>query len=166
MKLERKTVISGKFRYQLYRRLRRGEGAGEKSCCFIMLNPSTADAKADDPTTRRCSSFARRFGCAHLYIVNLFALRTPRPKDLLSDPRAAAANLRKQDRHLLAAASQCDLVIAGWGAIHPKLAWREKEVVERLRSEKIRVFALRFTKNGHPRHPLTLRRDSSQKHFL
>lgn len=39
----------------------------------IGLNPSTADESQDDPTIRRCLSFARREGCGSLVMVNRLA---------------------------------------------------------------------------------------------
>lgn len=53
----------GRFRYALTRRWADGPTA-----LFIMLNPSTADACADDPTIRRCIGFARREGCGALRV--------------------------------------------------------------------------------------------------
>ena len=48
-----------RFRYRLGRRW--GQGA---AVCFVLLNPSTADETCNDPTVRRCTSFARslRYG--------------------------------------------------------------------------------------------------------
>jgi hypothetical protein len=40
----------------------------------LLLNPSTADATADDPTIRRCRGFARLWGCAGITVA-LYALR-------------------------------------------------------------------------------------------
>src|SRR6185295_13389216 len=45
---------------------------------FVALNPSTADESKDDPTLRRCMSFAKSFGYGGLYITNLFAFRATR----------------------------------------------------------------------------------------
>src|SRR5690606_8982503 len=39
---------------------------------FVMLNPSTADANADDPTIRRCRGFAKAWECAGLLVINLY----------------------------------------------------------------------------------------------
>lgn len=38
----------------------------------LMLNPSTADAAADDPMTRRCIRSAARLGAGGLEVVSLF----------------------------------------------------------------------------------------------
>ncbi len=42
---------------------------------FIGLNPSTADETEDDPTIRRCISFAQNWGYGGLYMANLFVFR-------------------------------------------------------------------------------------------
>src|SRR5215471_15764062 len=63
-------VAHGPYRYLLSRRWRPGAPA-----LFVMLNPSTADDTADDPTIRRCIGFARRWGAPAVEVVNLYALR-------------------------------------------------------------------------------------------
>jgi hypothetical protein len=68
-----------RYRYTLHRRLAGGAGR----LCFCMLNPSTADARVDDPTVRRCVGYALAWGFAELECVNIFALRS-------TDPRALA----------------------------------------------------------------------------
>ena len=67
----------GQYRYRLERKL----GPG-KTCLFIMLNPSTADAEIDDNTIRRCIGFTKAFGFGHLLVGNLFAFRATKPADL------------------------------------------------------------------------------------
>src|SRR5438132_5915755 len=70
----------GRYRWCLRRSWRHG-GDG-RTVCFVMLNPSTADALSDDPTVRRCMGFARSWGFSVLSVRNLFALRTPDPVEL------------------------------------------------------------------------------------
>ena len=43
----------------------------DRVATFLMLNPSTADAEDDDPTVRRCVTFAQALGCNRLEVVNL-----------------------------------------------------------------------------------------------
>lgn len=65
---------TGQYRYLLWRRI----GHGEARVGFCMLNPSTADASADDPTIRKCCGFARQWGFDVVEVVNLFAWRRTR----------------------------------------------------------------------------------------
>ena len=102
----------GKYRYVLYRKVSR---ESEKSLCFICLNPSTADAKEDDQTVRRCMNFARDLGYGYLYVVNLFAWRSTEKAVLLKAPK------EKIDPHcnhyIDKYVKSCDMTVAAWGAI-------------------------------------------------
>lgn len=56
----------GRYRYRLERQF---DGASESGVvAFIMVNPSTADAEQDDPTIRRCITFAKRQGARKLLV--------------------------------------------------------------------------------------------------
>ena len=111
--LRRSAAISscGTYRWWLRRRFTRG--GSEKAVCFLMLNPSTADAERDDPTIRRCMGFARAWGYSVLEVRNLFAWRATHPRELLTatDPTGGP----RGDRELRAVA-KADLVVAAWGA--------------------------------------------------
>ena len=116
---------------------------------FLMLNPSTADATVDDPTIRRCRSFAKRWGCAGIIVVNLFAYRSTDPKGLRSaiDPIGP-----ENDEHLMNVALRGDIVCA-WGGNAPEN--RVKEVVALLKKfKRCRLLCLGTTTTGAPRHPL------------
>jgi hypothetical protein len=49
---------------------------------FVMLNPSTADAAADDMTIRKCLGFSRALGATRAGVVNLFSRRSTDPTAL------------------------------------------------------------------------------------
>jgi hypothetical protein len=131
----------GRYRYSLSRTW--GDGG---TVCFVMLNPSTADADADDPTVRRCIGFAKAWGYASLAVRNLFNLRSPSPKALLTaeDPVGPEG-----DRYLREAVCY-DLVVAAWGSAVP--LGRGREALPLLRWKPLHV--LGWTTTGHPRHPL------------
>lgn len=65
----------GHYRYLLWRVW----DAERPLCGWIMLNPSRADAAADDPTLRRCRRFSLDWGFGGLLAGNLFAWRTAHP---------------------------------------------------------------------------------------
>jgi hypothetical protein len=123
-----------------------------------MLNPSTADAQVDDPTIRRCISFAKREGCTELTVVNLFALRATNPR-ALGDPRRSMAHAIGPDntRHLCEQANRHDIGIkvAAWGS-HPATRFRIKEITNIMGP----MLCLGTTKDGSPRHPLYVRKDA------
>ncbi len=71
--MERSAVLSdcGTYRYALGRIW----NPTTPPALFIGLNPSTADARQDDPTIRRCIRFARDWGYGGLLMGNLYAYR-------------------------------------------------------------------------------------------
>lgn len=117
---------------------------------FVMLNPSTADAFALDPTNRRCVDFAQRWGCGALVTTNVFAWRSTDPTALrtVADPIGPA-----NDAVLVETARRADLVIAAWG-VHAAFDDRGMQVQRMLVDAGVELQALRLTKGGHPGHPL------------
>ena len=80
-------VISpdGRYRYLLTRDWSKWLGVKNRcAAIFIMLNPSTATAMEDDPTIRRCITFAKRWELGKLVVGNLCAYRATRPRDLFA----------------------------------------------------------------------------------
>lgn len=129
----------------------------KRLCNFVMLNPSTADAKVLDPTVTRCVGYARDWGYDGLIVTNIFAFRSTNPKLLraVDDPVGP-----DNDAAILAAAYRSELVIAAWGT-HGKLDGRGRAVAEQLRQAmQSDLKCLGVTKHGHPKHPLYLCRDT------
>jgi len=96
-----------KYRYLLGR-----EWDHNKPCiCFVMLNPSTADAEIDDATIRRCTGFARAWGYGSLLVVNLYGLRATHPKALWYDLDPVGP---KNDDHIILAVHKTKKVVCAW----------------------------------------------------
>lgn len=140
-----------KYRYVLFREW---EGThAPRTCIFIMLNPSTADGEKDDPTIRKCVSFAHKLGCNRLDVVNLFAYRTSSPKALkaveLRDDPVGPFN----DGYIDAAIMARDaLIICAWGN-HGEYLGRGAALTLRL-TGKVTLHAIDITQTGQPKHPL------------
>lgn len=155
---QRKAVLSdcGRYRYLLERRV----ASGQRAVCFVLHNPSTADAERDDPTVRRCCGFARRWGFGRMVIVNLYAWRSSSPADLFA---AAAEGVdvvgEKNDGYVGDALVGSELAVAAWGALPgPEKRARLERVVELARAHDRPLHHLGLTRAGDPRHPLYLRR--------
>ncbi|HEY9352763.1 MAG TPA: DUF1643 domain-containing protein [Nocardioides sp.] len=155
----------GLYRWSLHREWRDLSDLtqGPRWVTFVMLNPSTADGIADDPTIRRCIGFARTWGATGLAVVNLYAFRATSPAELwkAEDPVG-----RQNDEFLTTffdmAASYRYPIIAAWGA-HA----RPDRVAQVLRIPGAeRLQALGVTKSGAPRHPLYLRGDARPTPWL
>ena len=130
-----------RYRYALWRQWAEGP-----NILFVMLNPSTADARNDDPTIRRCLGFAKAWGFGSLAVGNLFALRTPSPRELA---RSAAPVGARNDRWLRELHDQAAFVLAAWGN-HGRLLDRAAAVRRMLAAPHM----LGLTGAGQPRHPL------------
>lgn len=114
---------------------------------FVMLNPSTADERRNDPTVARCETRARRMGYGAVMIANIFAFRATRPADL---KRAEAPVGALNDAVLAHWAERAGMTIAAWGA-HGAYLDRARQVARGLPGQ---VAHLGLTRAGHPRHPL------------
>ena len=138
----------GSYRYALTRHV--APLTGEGTCTFVMLNPSTADASTDDPTIRRCISFAKRDGFGGMRVANLYAFRAAQPRDMFRaiDPIGAL-----NDHYLNFSAAST--VIAAWGT-HARPN-RVRDVMRLLHDRT--VLCLGTTKDASPRHPLYVRAD-------
>lgn len=149
-------VLSGDglYRYELTRRWDDGPLA-----LWIMLNPSTADARQDDPTIRRCIGYSKREGMGGLAVVNLYALRTTRPIHLAEHHNPVGPENVATLKHWIAH-PLCHLVVAAWGAwSHPTLERMDTFVAEYAREWNQPLACLGTTKNGSPRHPLYVKAD-------
>jgi len=98
----------GRYRYELRRRI----GEHDREVCWVMLNPSTADHRADDPTIRKVVGFSRRWGYDLVRVVNLYAVRATKPKDmkLVRDPKGAL-----NAKYVVSALENCEKVVVAWG---------------------------------------------------
>lgn len=139
-----------RYRYQLSRRWQVGQGR----CVFIGLNPSTADATQDDPTIRRCMGFVRDWGYQELLMVNLFAYRTPNPRELKQACDPVGPGNRRAVRR---ACENADLVVAAWGA-HGTFRHQAQRWAPMLIPLRLQCFGL--TRQLQPVHPLYQRRDA------
>lgn len=144
----------GLYRYHLSRRW---DEAGHEAC-FIMLNPSTADASEDDPTIRRCVGFSRAWGLGALVVVNLYAYRATDPKALWRAARRLDIVGPENDYHIKQAVEGKPTVIAAWGAL-PRERWARSSEVKKLIVASATLSCLGKTSCGNPRHPLYLKSD-------
>lgn len=135
----------GHYRYLLTRRW--GQGG---TLLYVMLNPSTADERQNDPTIERCERRARAMGFGAFAVANLFGWKATLPKVLkrTTDPIGT-----QNDEVLLGAATRADLILCGWGT-HGAHLGRGAQVREKLAAANLPLWSLGLTKDGHPRHPL------------
>lgn len=161
VRVVRDAVISdcGQYRYRL---TRHWGLPSNLFLSFIMLNPSTADARDDDNTIRRCVGFARAHGYDGIAVWNLYAYRATKPPEVW---RAAKAGVDvvgpDNDRRLRSVLRWAHCVdrpvVAAWGA--NARDDRVREVLAMPHALDV-LHHLGLTEKGVPRHPLMLRGDA------
>lgn len=154
---------TGVYRYLLTRTW----DSSRPSATWVMLNPSTADAGADDATIRRARRFSERWGFGSLAVVNLFAYRTSSPS-LLRTTRYPVGPGNDQMIENMVSTSEC--VIAAWGNSgtieNPSTGTSRSEETRRLLSGLgATVRCLEMTQRAEPRHPLYVPGDTPLRAF-
>lgn len=143
----------GKYRYIL----RREWDDKKPQLCWIMLNPSTADANIDDPTIRRCMDFSMIWEYGGIHVVNLFGWRATNPAELLKveDP------IGPDNDSIILRYTNCPIVVAwgSWGAYNN----RDKAIWDLLNRSDIKC--LGTTRMGQPRHPLYIAKKTKLEIF-
>jgi hypothetical protein len=137
------------YRYKLWRRW----DHNKSTLAFCMLNPSTADARNNDPTVERCERRARDWGYGSLIVVNLFAWRSTDPRALRSvaDP-VGPYNFDA----ILWAIEESTTFVCAWGGDGAILGMGQT-ILSRLREfYPGRAHALKINGDGTPAHPLYL----------
>lgn len=138
----------GRYRYRLWRRWGNGCTIG-----FIMLNPSTADARCDDPTITRCVNFAKSWGYDAIEVCNLFAWRSTKPDELYNTDEPVGT---ENDDAIDALFNARDQVVAAWG--NHGSAIQRAEMIKHRYGGTGKMRALKINKTGQPAHPSRLNR--------
>ena len=151
------TVVWGgpdkRYRYQLIRTWDKTKS----HAMFIMMNPSMADKKWNDPTVAKCQRYVRTWGgYGGIYVGNTFAYCATDKKRL----RVAKEPIGPEnDKNLIEMAKRAGIVIFAYGQPgHRRLQDRGKELAKILIGNGVKPYVLKLCKDGTPRHPLYLRK--------
>lgn len=149
--------LDGRYRYILTRTF---TPEPKRLLSVIGMNPSRADAMADDSTLRCVQALARREGFDGLIMLNLWALRatdSAEMREWYRQPRIAWWNIEeKNERHIIEQTRLTEYTICAWGVDRTGKGARLRQLLTEAGRD---LRHLGLTKTGHPRHPLYLRND-------
>lgn len=150
------------FRYVLKRTW---DPDGRDPLVVIGLNPSKADEWEDDPTIRRCMSFAKREGAGGLVMLNLFAFRSTDPDVMfLAAKDVAGIDVvgPNNDFYIARETTPPRRVVVAWGNDGEKKAarGRARTLTVNLKAARARLCCFGRTTRGAPLHPLYLPGDT------
>ena len=137
---EAKFCEAKKNRYFLKRKWNNSKGL----LLYIMLNPSLADEKKDDPTIRRLINFTKKFDYGGFLVGNIFTIITPNPKEIDKSKGMSDKNFEE----IIKLVNKVDQIVYAWGS----------SIEEPQLLKKIVLSPKCFGKNlnGTPKHPLYL----------
>ena len=115
---------------------------------YIMLNPSLADDKNDDPTIRRLINFTKKFNYGGFLVGNIFTTITPNPKEIDKSKGMSDKNFEK----LLNLINKVDKIVYAWG--------NSVEEPQHLKELILSPKCFGKNLNGTPKHPLYLPKNS------
>lgn len=123
---------------------------------YLMMNPSAAGTEpyVTDSTVAKCARIAKRLGFDGIIVVNACAYRVTQSKELLkvTDPVGPRNHIS-----ILEMARRADKIIVAHGKLPGKLQVHADAAVKLLRDAGHDLYALDFTKDGIPRHPLYIK---------
>ncbi len=126
---------------------------------FIMLNPSRATDLMMDNTVMLCTNRAVIDGYGALWVLNIFAYRATKPRDIPdipidrligqhNDEIIAQKVARLHERN-----NDCDKIVCAWG-VDRIIQGRDNEVKTILRATpNLPLYHLGLIPEGQPRHP-------------
>lgn len=149
----------GRYRYRLEREWDSDLPVGT----WLMLNPSIADTKQDDPTIRKCVGFSRIWGLGGIVVVNLYAARATDPTELKHhDDPVGFFN----DGHVARAVEEATgPIIAAWGSAGrsaPGFWSRVNKVINLPEVAAAQLDCVGVNRDRTPSHPLMLAYNSTR----
>lgn len=160
--LEQRPAYFSRDRLHRYWLMRALTKFGSEYCplLWIMLNPSIANERRDDPTTRLTMNLGRRWGHSHHMAVNLFALVDTYPEGILrsSDPVGYLNDhvITRAVKHVMEHGGG---VMVAWGT-HGHIMDRQNVVLNLLDSLGAEPYCLGTTKDGYPKFPRAIKRST------
>lgn len=172
IKYDASVSACGTFRWKLTRFFGESQIGGGAVLPWIMLNPSTADGRVDDPTLKRIIGFSWRWGFDGLVVVNLYPYRSSKPSalrawlhwDEWADWAARDAIWENQAR-VANDLESFDAAMAAWGspvgAFGNEVTLGAKALLDTVndperggRDRVLKLFCLGTAQNGDPKHPM------------
>jgi hypothetical protein len=151
-----------RFRY----RLSRTWLPSRPALAIVMLNPSTADAKVNDPTIRKCLWFAGAWHYGGIDVVNMCALRATDPSELFMRLEMKQDVIGPDNLHHIRQACKDRDVLVAWGQGVKRLPKNHVEFVElTIANSATKVYCLGKTKTGYPSHPLYIAKNTQPEPF-
>jgi len=115
---------------------------------FIMLNPSIANSKKNDPTIRKIISYSKSWGFGGVYVGNLYSNISPYPKDI----RLIKFHREKKNIESIKKMEEiAELTVFAWGNNEKTPNW--------LKALIKKPYYIELSKNGIPKHPLYLKKN-------
>lgn len=141
-----------RYRWRLERRL----GEGGVTAAVFGINPSTADAAADDHTVRKWRGFGLRLGWGRIIVGNVFSFRATDVNRLAQEPDPFGSDHHHHQARII---EDADVLVPCWGNRNkiPRALHAEVDVLAaQLATSGKSLMCWGLTASGDPKHPLTL----------
>lgn len=146
----------GRYRHLMRRWV--GQTFPDRYLLFVGMNPSTADARVNDPTCAREWSFTLREGHQAMVKANVGDYRATHPRMLLEDGVQACSSDNLPA--ILAAARNAERIILCHGKLNRALLPARQALVCALKAQGHALWCFGTNADGSPKHPLYLRSDT------